>query len=224
MADPDLDSGIVFDEQGYIHILHSTFFDVNPRIDHTVEEYVERILDTHVEAIEEQLGNVQCHLASDPQKEFLEINSPKFTNLLSTKQPQFIGKEEVTQQPPYPTLSKEKGRGKANGQAQKTYSSPRLNIPANHKCHGKTSGKGTTEAAVKGRTEEQKQVPKQNTQKPNRQPSSRNTKPSTGNRGGQQETEGIDRKPKGQIQTKKTRKSTRTARRYFFITLTPQDR
>ncbi|KAL0914196.1 hypothetical protein M5K25_017707 [Dendrobium thyrsiflorum] len=107
------------------------------------------------------------------------------------------GKEEVTQQPPNPTLSKEKGRGKANGQAQKTYSSPRFNIPASHKCHGKTS-------AGKGRTEEQKQVPKQNTQKPNRQPSSRNTKPSTGNRGDQQETEGIDRKPKGQTQTKKT--------------------
>ncbi|KAL0904423.1 hypothetical protein M5K25_026529 [Dendrobium thyrsiflorum] len=42
MADPDLDSGIVYDEQGFIHILHSTFFDVNLRLDHTVEEYVER--------------------------------------------------------------------------------------------------------------------------------------------------------------------------------------
>ncbi|KAL0929202.1 hypothetical protein M5K25_001146 [Dendrobium thyrsiflorum] len=45
------------------------------------------------------------------------------------------------------------------------------------------------------------QVPKQNTQKPNRQPPSRNTTPSTRNRGGQQETEGIDRKPKGQTKT-----------------------
>ncbi|KAL0917083.1 hypothetical protein M5K25_012124 [Dendrobium thyrsiflorum] len=68
MADPDLDSGIVYDEQGYIHILHSTFFNVNPRIDHTVEGYVERILDTLVEAIKEQLGNVQWNLASDPQQ------------------------------------------------------------------------------------------------------------------------------------------------------------
>ncbi|KAL0909415.1 hypothetical protein M5K25_020285 [Dendrobium thyrsiflorum] len=67
MADPDLDTSIVFSEQGYIHILHSTFIDVNPRIDHTVERYVERILDTLVEAIEEQLDNVEWHLASDPQ-------------------------------------------------------------------------------------------------------------------------------------------------------------
>ncbi|KAL0908159.1 hypothetical protein M5K25_022633 [Dendrobium thyrsiflorum] len=67
MADPDHDSRIVFDEQGYVHILHSTFFDVNPRIDHTVEAYVERILDTLVEAIDEQPGNVQWHIASDPQ-------------------------------------------------------------------------------------------------------------------------------------------------------------
>ncbi|KAL0913217.1 hypothetical protein M5K25_016661 [Dendrobium thyrsiflorum] len=45
------------------------------------------------------------------------------------------------------------------------------------------------------------QVPKQNTQKPNRQPPSRNTTPSTRNRGGQQETEEIGRKPKGQTKT-----------------------
>ncbi|KAL0909172.1 hypothetical protein M5K25_020017 [Dendrobium thyrsiflorum] len=68
MANPDLDSGIVYNEQGFIHILHSTFFEINPRIDYTVEEYVERILDTFVEAIEEQLGNVQWHIASDPQQ------------------------------------------------------------------------------------------------------------------------------------------------------------
>ncbi|KAH0453955.1 hypothetical protein IEQ34_018279 [Dendrobium chrysotoxum] len=64
MADPDLDFGIVYDEQGFIHILHSTFFDVDPEIDHTVEGYVERILDTLAEAIEEQLGNVQQRIAT----------------------------------------------------------------------------------------------------------------------------------------------------------------
>ncbi|KAL0928022.1 hypothetical protein M5K25_002255 [Dendrobium thyrsiflorum] len=67
MADPNLDCGIVFDEQGYIHILHSTFFEVNPRIDYTVEGYIELILDTLVEAIEEQLSIIQWRLASDPQ-------------------------------------------------------------------------------------------------------------------------------------------------------------
>ncbi|KAL0919805.1 hypothetical protein M5K25_011925 [Dendrobium thyrsiflorum] len=68
MADPDLDSGLVYDEQDFIHILHSTFFNVNLKIDHTVEGYVERILDTLAEAIEEQLGNVQWHLVSGSQK------------------------------------------------------------------------------------------------------------------------------------------------------------
>ncbi|KAL0925025.1 hypothetical protein M5K25_003331 [Dendrobium thyrsiflorum] len=63
MADPDLDSGIVYDEQGFIHILHSTFFDVNLRIDHTVEEYMECILNTLAKAIKE-LGNVQWHIVS----------------------------------------------------------------------------------------------------------------------------------------------------------------
>ncbi|PKU86146.1 hypothetical protein MA16_Dca001977 [Dendrobium catenatum] len=58
MADPYLDYGLSYDEQGFVCILDSTFFDINPRIDHTVEEYVERILDTLVKAIEEQLGTV----------------------------------------------------------------------------------------------------------------------------------------------------------------------
>ncbi|KAH0468462.1 hypothetical protein IEQ34_003495 [Dendrobium chrysotoxum] len=64
MADPDLDFGIVYDEQGFIHILRSTFFDVDPEIDHTVEGYVERILDTLAEAIEEQLDNHKINLES----------------------------------------------------------------------------------------------------------------------------------------------------------------
>ncbi|KAH0467386.1 hypothetical protein IEQ34_004624 [Dendrobium chrysotoxum] len=67
MADPDVDFGIVYDERGFVHILHSIFFDVNPRIDNTVEEYVERILDTLVEAIEEQLSNIQWHIIPGSQ-------------------------------------------------------------------------------------------------------------------------------------------------------------
>ncbi|KAL0914915.1 hypothetical protein M5K25_015305 [Dendrobium thyrsiflorum] len=67
MADPERDFGIVYDEHDFIHILHSTFFDVDQEVDHTVEGYVERILDTLVDAIEEQLDIVQWRLASDPQ-------------------------------------------------------------------------------------------------------------------------------------------------------------
>ncbi|PKU74064.1 hypothetical protein MA16_Dca011774 [Dendrobium catenatum] len=66
MADPDLDYGLSYDEQGFACILHSTFFDINPCIDHTVEEYVEHILNTLVEAIEEQFGTVQWRITSEP--------------------------------------------------------------------------------------------------------------------------------------------------------------
>ncbi|KAL0919990.1 hypothetical protein M5K25_009086 [Dendrobium thyrsiflorum] len=58
---------MAYDEQGYVHILHSTFFDVDPEVDHTVEGYVARILDTLVDAIKEQLGVVQWRIASNPQ-------------------------------------------------------------------------------------------------------------------------------------------------------------
>ncbi|KAL0905124.1 hypothetical protein M5K25_027303 [Dendrobium thyrsiflorum] len=67
MADPERDSGMAYEEQGYVHILHSTFFDIDPEVDQTVEGYVAQILDTLVDAIEEQLGIVQWRLASDPQ-------------------------------------------------------------------------------------------------------------------------------------------------------------
>ncbi|KAL0910032.1 hypothetical protein M5K25_020959 [Dendrobium thyrsiflorum] len=66
MADLERDFGMIYDEQGYVQILHSTFFDVDPEIDHTIEGYVARILDTLVDAVEDQLGNVQWYLASDP--------------------------------------------------------------------------------------------------------------------------------------------------------------
>ncbi|KAL0918869.1 hypothetical protein M5K25_010914 [Dendrobium thyrsiflorum] len=59
MADSERDFGMVYDEQCYVQILHSTFFDVDPDTDHTIEGYVARILDTLVDAIEEQLGVVQ---------------------------------------------------------------------------------------------------------------------------------------------------------------------
>ncbi|KAH0450641.1 hypothetical protein IEQ34_021333 [Dendrobium chrysotoxum] len=72
MADPDLDFGIVYDEHGFVHILHSTFFDVNPEIDNNVKEYVERILFTLSEAIEEQLGSVQWWITSKPLQSIME--------------------------------------------------------------------------------------------------------------------------------------------------------
>ncbi|KAL0916669.1 hypothetical protein M5K25_014197 [Dendrobium thyrsiflorum] len=71
MADPEQDFGMAYDEQGYVHILHSTFFDVDPEVDHTLQGYVERILDTLVDAVEEQLGTVEWRIAADPN--FIKI-------------------------------------------------------------------------------------------------------------------------------------------------------
>ncbi|KAL0928462.1 hypothetical protein M5K25_000350 [Dendrobium thyrsiflorum] len=70
MADPERDFGMAYDEQGYVHILHSTFFNVDPEVDHTLQGYIERILDTLVDAVEEQLGTVGWRLAADHK--FLE--------------------------------------------------------------------------------------------------------------------------------------------------------
>ncbi|KAL0908164.1 hypothetical protein M5K25_022638 [Dendrobium thyrsiflorum] len=67
MADPERDFSMVYDEQGFIQILQSPLFDVDPEVDHTVEGYVARILDTIVLVVEEQLGTMEWRLAADPQ-------------------------------------------------------------------------------------------------------------------------------------------------------------
>ncbi|KAL0903555.1 hypothetical protein M5K25_027943 [Dendrobium thyrsiflorum] len=67
MADPERGFGMVYDEQGYIQVLQSPFFDVDPEVDHIVEGYVARILDTIVLAVEEQLGTVERRFAADPR-------------------------------------------------------------------------------------------------------------------------------------------------------------
>ncbi|KAL0913611.1 hypothetical protein M5K25_017084 [Dendrobium thyrsiflorum] len=68
MADPELDSGFVYNEQGFIDILHSPFFDVNPEIDDMVEEYVERIIFTLSSAIKEQICNSITNLRYGKEK------------------------------------------------------------------------------------------------------------------------------------------------------------
>ncbi|KAL0910926.1 hypothetical protein M5K25_019022 [Dendrobium thyrsiflorum] len=67
MADPERDFGIVYDDQGFIQILQSLFFDVDLEVDHTVNDYIDRILETVVLAVEDQLGTVEWHLAADPK-------------------------------------------------------------------------------------------------------------------------------------------------------------
>ncbi|KAL0914194.1 hypothetical protein M5K25_017705 [Dendrobium thyrsiflorum] len=69
MANPERDFGIVYDDQGFIQILQSLFFDVDPEVDHTVNDYIDRILETVVLDVEDQLGTVEWRLAADPKKE-----------------------------------------------------------------------------------------------------------------------------------------------------------
>ncbi|PKU67513.1 hypothetical protein MA16_Dca016237 [Dendrobium catenatum] len=59
-------AGLTCDEDGFIDIIQSTFFDVNTRVDHTAEDYIERILDTLVEAIEEQFKGVEWRISTAP--------------------------------------------------------------------------------------------------------------------------------------------------------------
>ncbi|KAL0911986.1 hypothetical protein M5K25_017926 [Dendrobium thyrsiflorum] len=77
MADPERDFGMAYDEQGYVHILHSTFFDVDPEVDKTAQGYIDHILDTLVDAVEEQLGTVEWRLAPDP-KIYLKSSSVSY--------------------------------------------------------------------------------------------------------------------------------------------------
>ncbi|KAL0916395.1 hypothetical protein M5K25_013902 [Dendrobium thyrsiflorum] len=53
MADHEQDHGFIYDDQGQDDILNSPFFDINPEVDSTVEEYVERIVFTLAAAIDD---------------------------------------------------------------------------------------------------------------------------------------------------------------------------
>ncbi|PKU85632.1 hypothetical protein MA16_Dca003373 [Dendrobium catenatum] len=66
MADPETEYGLTWDKDGLTDILRSTFFDVNPRIDHTVEDYLERIMDTLVEAINEHFEGIEWRISTTP--------------------------------------------------------------------------------------------------------------------------------------------------------------
>ncbi|KAL0924829.1 hypothetical protein M5K25_005687 [Dendrobium thyrsiflorum] len=68
MANPELDSNFVYNEQGFVDILRSPFFDPNPEVDNSVEEYVERIIFTLSDAIEEKICNVQRKITAKPQQ------------------------------------------------------------------------------------------------------------------------------------------------------------
>ncbi|KAL0916591.1 hypothetical protein M5K25_014118 [Dendrobium thyrsiflorum] len=65
MANPEQDHRFVYNEQGHVDILNSPFFDVNPEVDQTVKEYIERITFTLAAAIKDQLSSVQWQIDSN---------------------------------------------------------------------------------------------------------------------------------------------------------------
>ncbi|PKU87736.1 hypothetical protein MA16_Dca023579 [Dendrobium catenatum] len=54
MVDPELDSGFVYDIYDDIHITRLQFFDVGFGFDDTIEDYLNRILPTLVDVIDDQ--------------------------------------------------------------------------------------------------------------------------------------------------------------------------
>ncbi|KAL0907030.1 hypothetical protein M5K25_025568 [Dendrobium thyrsiflorum] len=59
MADPELDHGFVYNDQGQVDTLKSLFFDINLEIDSTVEDYVDMIVFSLAAAIDQQLSPIQ---------------------------------------------------------------------------------------------------------------------------------------------------------------------
>ncbi|KAL0909053.1 hypothetical protein M5K25_023575 [Dendrobium thyrsiflorum] len=66
MADQERDHGFMFDLHGRVDVLRSTFFDINPEIDDTIDDYVDRILFTFTSAIEEHQVSGQWRVIGHP--------------------------------------------------------------------------------------------------------------------------------------------------------------
>ncbi|KAI0519926.1 hypothetical protein KFK09_007388 [Dendrobium nobile] len=73
MADPDTDYDITWDEDGYVDILQSTFFDVNPRVDFTIEDYFERTLIYLVEAIDEHFEGIEWRISTNHSRSSVDL-------------------------------------------------------------------------------------------------------------------------------------------------------
>ncbi|KAI0519412.1 hypothetical protein KFK09_006859 [Dendrobium nobile] len=80
MADPERDHGFVYDHQSLADILQSPFFDLNLKVDDTVDVYIDRILFTLAPSIEEHLPSGPWRIighppASSPPANFLWIKT-----------------------------------------------------------------------------------------------------------------------------------------------------
>ncbi|PKU84431.1 hypothetical protein MA16_Dca002944 [Dendrobium catenatum] len=66
MADPELETGLVFDIYEDIHLTRSPFFDVGFGSDDTVEDYLNRILPTLVDVIDDQFQDYDWTINGHP--------------------------------------------------------------------------------------------------------------------------------------------------------------
>ncbi|PKU60588.1 hypothetical protein MA16_Dca027916 [Dendrobium catenatum] len=65
-ADPEVDHGFLYDDQGRNNLIESLFFDVNLDVDASVEDYLNHILFTLVPSIKEHILVTTSHPVDSP--------------------------------------------------------------------------------------------------------------------------------------------------------------
>ncbi|KAL0906872.1 hypothetical protein M5K25_025401 [Dendrobium thyrsiflorum] len=68
MTDPTNDHGFIYNDQGKVDIIKSPFFNFSPDVDHSVEEYVDRIIFQLAVTIDEQISSVQWLVGGNTKK------------------------------------------------------------------------------------------------------------------------------------------------------------
>ncbi|PKU86081.1 hypothetical protein MA16_Dca001912 [Dendrobium catenatum] len=93
MVDPERDHGFVPDYQGDIDVIRSPFFDVGFGFDHTVEDYLNRILPHLVDVLDEQLPTDEWTITGSPPTSPTSAPSPATSPLCITCL--LIGQEQI---------------------------------------------------------------------------------------------------------------------------------
>ncbi|KAL0904686.1 hypothetical protein M5K25_026820 [Dendrobium thyrsiflorum] len=88
VGDPANDHGFVYNTKGQVDILQSPFFDFSPDVDHSVKEYVDRIIFQLAATIDVQLSSVQW---------LVDGNTKKSTNVMNLPIPTSSSGDEIFQ-------------------------------------------------------------------------------------------------------------------------------
>ncbi|KAL0914763.1 hypothetical protein M5K25_015140 [Dendrobium thyrsiflorum] len=75
-SDPANDHGFVYNTKGQVDILQSPFFDFSPDVDHSVKEYVDRIIFQLAATIDVQLSSAQWLVDGNTKKSINVMNLP----------------------------------------------------------------------------------------------------------------------------------------------------